>query len=357
MERPERFSLEWSEFETNLHNTFAELRREEHFSDVTLVSKDGHLVKAHKLLLSANSPLLDKILKSQDHPKPLVFMRGAKTSVLNSLLDFIYHGKVEITGDELDEFMALASELKVKGLSKDEDEATGEKDSKVAIGKIGKQKIKKTYKLGFSEDISVKEKRKCDDIQKDKGDKDIKDGLIDVLENVVWEEEKTNLLDCNLCEKTSTSVQGLEMHKYRYHSARREKAPATNGKEATEDDLIDTTAQDLERHTSARTEKILEEEDTNDKDIKEDFIDVSENVVWEEETVNILDCNLCEKNSTTIQGLERHKYRYHPARKENTSATNVKIPVKHEGPVFSCDLCEARSKSKAGLFKHKIRNH
>ena len=40
--------------------------------------------------------------------------------VLNSLLDFIYFGQVEMRGDQLDKFMALANELKVKGLSKDE---------------------------------------------------------------------------------------------------------------------------------------------------------------------------------------------------------------------------------------------
>ena len=113
--------MQWDEFETNLFSTFAGLRREEHFSDVTLVSEDGHLFKAHKVLLSATSLILDKILKSQDHPKPLIFLGGASRDTLSSLLDFIYFGKVEITaGDQLYKFMALANKLKVKGLSKEE---------------------------------------------------------------------------------------------------------------------------------------------------------------------------------------------------------------------------------------------
>ena len=116
-ERPERFRLEWSGFEVNLQNTLGDLRMEEDFSDVTLVSEDGHFVKAHKVLLSASSSLLDTILKKSevDHLKPLIFLRGTKTDVLNSLLDFVYFGSVEIRGDRLDEFMALANELKVKG--------------------------------------------------------------------------------------------------------------------------------------------------------------------------------------------------------------------------------------------------
>ena len=92
MEQPERFSLEWSEFEVNLQNTFGDLRRKEDFSDVTLVSEDGHFVKAHKVLLSASSSLLDTILKKSevDHPKPLIFLRGAKTDVLLLLLSIYF---------------------------------------------------------------------------------------------------------------------------------------------------------------------------------------------------------------------------------------------------------------------------
>ena len=95
MDRSESFSLQWDQFESNLGSKFADLRAGEHFSDVTLVSEDGQVVKAHKVLLSATSPVLDAILKSQDHPKPLIFMRGVHTDVLNSLLDFIYFGQVE----------------------------------------------------------------------------------------------------------------------------------------------------------------------------------------------------------------------------------------------------------------------
>ena len=320
MERPERFSLEWSEFEINLNNTFANLRREEHFSDVTLVSEDGHLVKAHKVLLSTSSPMLDTILKSQDHPKPLIFMRGVKSEVLNSLLDFIYYGKVEIMGDQLDRFMALADELKVKGLSKDKKEASGEKDSKITIGK---KKMKKIYKWGLNEDIGMTEKRKCNEIEEDKSDRDMKDEFSDVAGNFDWENRKINLLDCNLCEKTSTTPRGLERHKYRYHSSRTEKISATNETEES----------------------------------KCDMIDVSGNVDLEDEKINLLDCDLCEKTSTTLGGLERHKYRYHSSRTEKIPATNLKIPVEHKGPVVLCNLCDATSRSKAGLYKHKIRHH
>ena len=59
MEQSDRWS---PEFESRIENTFAVLRGQEHFSDVTLVSDDGQLAKTHKSHLSAYSPLLDAIL-------------------------------------------------------------------------------------------------------------------------------------------------------------------------------------------------------------------------------------------------------------------------------------------------------
>ena len=133
------------------------------FSDVTLVSEDGHFVKAHKVLLSASSSLLDSILKKSKvhHPKPLIFLRGAKTDVLNSLLDFVYFGNVEIRGDRLDEFMALANELKVKGFHKKkvQDDASRENDSKITIGD---NNLKEIFKFGQNEDMP--EKSHCDEM-------------------------------------------------------------------------------------------------------------------------------------------------------------------------------------------------
>ena len=319
MDQPERFSLEWSEYEINLRKSFADLRREEHFSDVTLVSEDGRLVKAHKVLLSSSSSLLDTILKGQDHPKPLIFMRGAKTDVLNSVLDFIYYGKVEIRGDRLNDFMALADELKVKGLSKqgEEYEENGENDPKTTIED---KKVKKTHKLGINEDIGTEDiKSECIEMEEVKS----AEGS-DMSGNADLKNTTMKLFYCNICGKTSTTLQGLERHTYRYHPVRKEKIPEANEKE----------------------------EDTNEKDTKGDFINMSENLIMGDKMKSPFDCNLCEKTSLTIKGLQRHKYRYHSA---EMAAVNLKTEA--EEKVFSCDLCEKKSRSKAGLYKHKIRRH
>jgi len=46
-------------------------------------------------------------------------MRGIKSSNLASILDFIYFGEIEMSQDELPDFLAVAEELKLKGLTPD----------------------------------------------------------------------------------------------------------------------------------------------------------------------------------------------------------------------------------------------
>ena len=49
-------------------------------------------------------------------------MRGLKLDVLLALLDFLYLGESNIWQEKLDEFLALAAELKLKGLGGDEEQ-------------------------------------------------------------------------------------------------------------------------------------------------------------------------------------------------------------------------------------------
>ena len=44
MNSPDKFRLEWSEFQANLQTTFSQLRLGDHFADVTLVCEDGQQV-------------------------------------------------------------------------------------------------------------------------------------------------------------------------------------------------------------------------------------------------------------------------------------------------------------------------
>ena len=114
----ETLQLKWNEYESNIRDAFFNLKEEKDFSDVTLVCGDGQ-VEAHKVILSACSPFFQRILKQNSHTHPLIYLKGVKFTDLESILQFMYLGKVDVVSANLDTLLDIAQELEVKGLMKE----------------------------------------------------------------------------------------------------------------------------------------------------------------------------------------------------------------------------------------------
>ena len=100
-----KYFLKWNDFLTNVSSTFQEMGDDKDFTDVTLACDDNHLVEAHKVILATSSYFFKKILKETSHPHPLIYLRGVKGRCLDSVLEFIYHGEVNIEKEDLEEFL------------------------------------------------------------------------------------------------------------------------------------------------------------------------------------------------------------------------------------------------------------
>ena len=111
----ERLCLKWNDFQDLAQESFADLRNDTDFADVTLACEDQS-IKAHKVILSACSPFFKKMLKIHPHPQPLIYMRGIKSSTLTAIVDFVYLGEANVFQGELESFLTLAEELQLKGL-------------------------------------------------------------------------------------------------------------------------------------------------------------------------------------------------------------------------------------------------
>ena len=116
----DNFCLRWNDFESNISTSFRELREDNEFFDVTLCCDNGvDLVQAHKVILAACSPLFRKILAHQRHQQnPLLYLKGIRLKELQAVLNFMYHGEVNVAQDSLNNFLAVAEELAVKGKTK-----------------------------------------------------------------------------------------------------------------------------------------------------------------------------------------------------------------------------------------------
>lgn len=92
------------------------LRFENDLVDVTLCC-DGGKIKAHKMLLSACSNYFRQIFKENPCQHPVIIFRNFKYDDLNAIINFMYHGEVNIFQEQLESFLITAEFLEVKGLT------------------------------------------------------------------------------------------------------------------------------------------------------------------------------------------------------------------------------------------------
>jgi len=95
---------------------FRDIREEKDFFDVTLACDDSQ-VEAHKVILAACSPWFRNILRRNPHQHPLLYLKGVKYKELVCVLNFMYQGEVNVAQEELNSFLSVAEELRVKGLT------------------------------------------------------------------------------------------------------------------------------------------------------------------------------------------------------------------------------------------------
>jgi len=119
--------VQWNDFQDNIQAMFNEHRDNLDLSDVTFACMDGQNIEAHKLIITSSSPILKDIIMMNKHPHPLIYMKGVNAKNMSYIIDFIYHGEVNIFQEELEGFLELADELQLKGLQKT---SLGEQDEK-----------------------------------------------------------------------------------------------------------------------------------------------------------------------------------------------------------------------------------
>ena len=112
----EKLCLQWNDFKDNLIYSVGALKNDSNFTDVTLACEDGTQVEAHKVILASSSPFFQNLLSRNKHTHPLIYMRGVKSKDLLAIFDFLYCGEANVFQENLDSFLAIADELKLKGL-------------------------------------------------------------------------------------------------------------------------------------------------------------------------------------------------------------------------------------------------
>lgn len=112
----QQYFLKWNDYQSNMVSSFKHLRNEKSFTDVTLAC-EGQTCKAHKMVLSACSPYFKALLEENPSKHPIIILKDVPFSHLQSILEFMYAGEVNISQEQLPAFLKTADRLKVKGLA------------------------------------------------------------------------------------------------------------------------------------------------------------------------------------------------------------------------------------------------
>ena len=94
---------------------YKKIREEEDLLDVTIAC-DGAEVRAHKLIMSASSPLFKRIIKNSSHPDPYIYLQKLHPQDLTSIINFVYTGETKVEANSIQRFMTSASDLQISGL-------------------------------------------------------------------------------------------------------------------------------------------------------------------------------------------------------------------------------------------------
>jgi len=157
----EKFCLRWNDFETNLSSAFRDLRADNDLFDVTL-SCGSDTLQAHKLVLSACSDLFRTMFRRTQpvsgQGQTILYLRGIHSADMQAVLDFMYHGEVSVAQEELNSFLSVAEDLKVKGLTqKQADSSTNRKVQEYPERKATEQNTDNTSYSSFDQKRSKPE--------------------------------------------------------------------------------------------------------------------------------------------------------------------------------------------------------
>jgi len=197
---------------------FQDLRTEEELFDVTLASVDG-TVEAHKVVISASSVFFRNVFKNTKQPHPFIYLRGVHHQDLVALLDYIYTGKTQILAEDVDRFLSVAKDLKIKSLAEEEEipdntlnEDIFENTLNGSIGEAANNLSPEVFLKESSEEESNTNHTLPKLINENKSSDRMKKEISERIEKVFLDSEGGFIWKCTECGRARKNKFKLEYH-------------------------------------------------------------------------------------------------------------------------------------------------
>ena len=322
-------SLTWKTFPEHLQFVFQDLYRDGRHTDVTLVSDDQTQFKAHKIVLSACSPVFQKIIDIDSNPSqhPLIYLRGIQSHELESILQFMYLGEGRFYRERMGEFFKAARDLQVKDIAVDI-ELSNSFSERVPI----RNRKKDVSILDYDEEEKdhFEEEKETEAIQTVNQSRNCATATEheDVNRSEIFHEMKLK----NINEQYS--IMEVEADK---------KANETTGDLEKENDVEDKKEDVVDNETTDSVPSMVADSPAMNDDIK-------------------YPCNQCNFQATLLGNLQSHiqykhdgvKYPCNECNHQSTTKSSLKVHIRamHEGVKHPCNQCEFKAGHLGNLQRH-----
>jgi len=157
----DNLNVQWEDFSDHLRSMLHDMLRTTEFTDVTLICDDQREFQAHKVILSACSPVFRNMFYGRNTPNSIIYLKGIKYQSLDALLQFMYKGEAVFPQNNLETFLEVAKSLQVKELGDDVGLGGGLMDTQNSTEEVQQQNHQEaTTKLAENVAVKVEEKVK-----------------------------------------------------------------------------------------------------------------------------------------------------------------------------------------------------
>ena len=311
----QKYCLTWNTYSDHLRGMLHNMMKSNYQTDVTLVCDDKIHYKAHKIVLSACSPVMKDIIDNCAQEKtPIIYLKGIQHQEIESLLEFIYLGEATLYLDRIKEFLDAANYLEFQEISK------------IIQKHASVEPVVQDLNSLVTEDVKMKEDTVEMEIKKTSGK--------------VEKEEKMEPTLLDLCNLVTADI--------------------NQGETSVETDLRKEISKIIEEQEYIGTKSV----DPTGCDISkgEDIFDTGIHDKNEPKILKKYKCDQCKFQSSRKTNLALHvdaihrgiKYSCFYCNRKFSDQSNRKAHIKsvHEGVRYQCCQCGKQCKDHSSLCNH-----
>ena len=309
----ERCNLKWNSHTDYLREMLHYMMKSEQLTDVTLVCDDRRKFKAHKIVLSACSPVFKDIIHDLPLNDSVIYLRGVQHQEIESIIEFMYLGEATFQQERMNEFLSVAKNLEIKEISKSTEYSSTDQE-------IG---------VESENNFQAKSNVKSDEIE----------NIIESRSYQDYEDEKLDAFPSqyeNCVETIKEKNTGLKT-KYEYGKIKEHEKNGKYSKECPECHKVFSQKYHVKIHYNSVHKHITFDCDqcgyraTQKASLKTHIRSIHEGKKYP--------CNQCEYQATRLDNL------------------NVHIEAKHENIKYTCEYCNYQLNSKVSLYCHIRSKH